>query len=324
MMMQEELITHTVVESVFPGDALAVFTFTEPVQIKPLGFVMSLLGSNLEECRLTFEVDTENYRRIDHENLFNMQPERRSPSALATFYKDRPVKVEARLSFDLVADLQEFCPDLTQVGQFFYRINGINQLNPFMESESWFGLYVYQEIDGQRLGYSTEWAGFEPVPALPLPAEAFNIIVAYFEEEEWNIAGTAGGPTLMLNYRGDNDDWQCYATFDENDNFVSFYSEAPLVVPSEKRLAVAELLTRINFGLVVGNFEMDFDSGLVRYKTALDLNEVELEYGLLRGLVEPNVTLTDYYLPALKLVVEQNLPPLEAIQQVEREDVDDI
>lgn len=321
--MQEQLENRAVIESSFVGESLTIFTLAEPIQIKPLVFTLSLAGAVLEECRVTFEVDRATYARIDKESLFNLQPARRSPSALEEFGTENTIKVEARLSFDLVATLQELCPDLSLVGQFFFRINGINELNPFMESESWFGLYVYQEIAGQRLGYSTEWAGFQPVPALPVPSLAFNTLVAYFEEEEWNIAGTAGDATIMLNYQGENAEWQCYATLDETDNFLSFYSEAPTKIPEEKRQIVAELITRINFGLIVGNFEMDFESGLLRYKTALDLNDVHLDYALLRGLVEPNVTLLDYYLPALTLVIEQGVAPLAALDQIEKEDEDE-
>lgn len=42
-------------------------------------------------------------------------------------------------------------------------------------------------------------------------------------------------------------------------------------VPEDRRLALAEFLTRANYGLFIGNFEMDWQDGEVRYKTSIDV-----------------------------------------------------
>lgn len=42
-------------------------------------------------------------------------------------------------------------------------------------------------------------------------------------------------------------------------------------VPPEKQTAAAELFTRINYGLPLGTFEMDFSDGEICYRTGIDL-----------------------------------------------------
>src|SRR5215212_5325423 len=41
-------------------------------------------------------------------------------------------------------------------------------------------------------------------------------------------------------------------------------------VPPERREAVALLLTRANYGIYLGNFEMDLDDGEIRFKVSVD------------------------------------------------------
>ena len=38
-----------------------------------------------------------------------------------------------------------------------------------------------------------------------------------------------------------------------------FYAEAPIAVPEDKRVTVAEYMTRVNFGMRIGNMEMDMN-----------------------------------------------------------------
>ena len=48
------------------------------------------------------------------------------------------------------------------------------------------------------------------------------------------------------------------------------------VVPAKRRSKVAEFITRANWGLIEGNFEMDFDSGALRYRVGIDFSATEL------------------------------------------------
>ena len=53
----------------------------------------------------------------------------------------------------------------------------------------------------------------------------------------------------------------------------------PIRVAEEQRQIVAELLARINYGLNIGNFELDMTDGEIRYKTSIDVEGGELTSG---------------------------------------------
>ena len=59
-----------------------------------------------------------------------------------------------------------------------------------------------------------------------------------------------------------------------------FYSVLPLNVPCGQASAIAEFITRANYGMALGNFELDFNDGEVRYKTSVDVTETEITSGI--------------------------------------------
>ncbi|MGB5709470.1 MAG: YbjN domain-containing protein, partial [Waterburya sp.] len=87
--------------------------------------------------------------------------------------------------------------------------------------------------------------------------------------------------------------------------------------PQKQRLAMAEFLTRANYGITIGNFEMDFDSGEIHYKTSIDVGEDRLSTALVQQLVYANVTIADRYLPGIMAVIYGKVSPAEAIAQIE-------
>jgi hypothetical protein len=69
--------------------------------------------------------------------------------------------------------------------------------------------------------------------------------------------------------------------------------------------------------LWLGNFELDFQDGEVRYKTSLDLADVELTTGLLAALLRSNISTVDRYLPGLMSVLWNDVPPQDAVGLIE-------
>ena len=88
-------------------------------------------------------------------------------------------------------------------------------------------------------------------------------------------------------------------------------------VPSEVRPAVAEYITRANYGLRVGNFELDYSDGEVRFKSSVNFEGEELTFGMLRNALYPAVHTLDRYLPGLLRVSFGGATPLEAIEEIE-------
>ena len=72
--------------------------------------------------------------------------------------------------------------------------------------------------------------------------------------------------------------------------------------------------------MAIGNFELDFTDGEVRYKTSIDVEGDQLSSVLIKTLVYTNVTMMDEYLPGIKAVIEAGVSPEEAIRAIEQPD----
>jgi hypothetical protein len=105
---------------------------------------------------------------------------------------------------------------------------------------------------------------------------------------------------------------------EEFNQFV-FYSVCPATAPEDKRLAVSEFLTRANYGLVVGNFELDMEDGEIRYKTSIDTAGTALDEAMVKSAVYMNVWMMDRYLPGIMATIYGGVAPADAIAQVESE-----
>jgi hypothetical protein len=70
---------------------------------------------------------------------------------------------------------------------------------------------------------------------------------------------------------------------------VAIYdSRVPEAAPVDRRYAIARFLTRVNLGLAVGAFEMDWDDGSIRCRTSIDLHGAAMTSELLGGLTSSN------------------------------------
>ena len=145
----------------------------------------------------------------------------------------------------------------------------------------------------------------------------YKVVLDFFETEEWAFAKDDHEPILYMNFQSENGQWLCLAKANDDDDQFVFYSICPVTIPEDKRQAAAEFITRANYGLLIGNFELDFDDGEIRYKTSIDVEGDTLSQNLIKQLVYTNVTTIDEYLPGIIAVVEGKLSPQEAIAKIE-------
>jgi hypothetical protein len=147
--------------------------------------------------------------------------------------------------------------------------------------------------------------------------ELLQAVEGFLTEDDWPIHQIEGKDVLRSGFQGENGQWNCYAQANDENHIFIFYSVCPVTIPTEKRDAVAEFLTRANYGLLVGNFELDYADGEVRYKSSLDVENSSLSQPLFHNLVYANVWMMDRYLPGIMEVTYGNAFPLDAIRKIE-------
>ena len=139
----------------------------------------------------------------------------------------------------------------------------------------------------------------------------------FFEEVNWPFTQMKDPRLLQLVYMGEKASWTCFARAREEHSQFIFYSVCPLSAPQPLRHEVAEFITRINYGLMLGCFEMDFEGGDVRCKTGISVEGAELTKSLIKSVVFANVLIMERYLQGFTAVMSGYLTPTEALADIE-------
>ena len=145
----------------------------------------------------------------------------------------------------------------------------------------------------------------------------FDVVETFLKEDGWPFTQLEGQSIAKTSFQGKKGEFNCFVQAREEAEHVVIYAVLPVVVAEERREEVSRFITRANYGMMVGNFELDFSDGEVRYKTSADLEDVDEFRILLRNLVYANVLTMDKYLPGLMRVIFGGAEALEAVQEIE-------
>ncbi|MDJ0775292.1 MAG: YbjN domain-containing protein, partial [Mastigocoleus sp. MO_167.B18] len=96
----------------------------------------------------------------------------------------------------------------------------------------------------------------------------YTSVINFFVQDDWNYTEVEEGRAFKVAVDLDNSNYNCYVIINEEKRNFKFYSISPVKVPENKYTEMAEFFTRANYGMNLGNFEMDFRDGEIRYKTS--------------------------------------------------------
>ncbi len=136
-----------------------------------------------------------------------------------------------------------------------------------------------------------------------------------FVENGWPFSEVRGAQVLVSDLSGPLGTWRFYAQAVDEQRLVLLYSVCPLRVPTERRAEVSQFLTGANYGLAAGNFELDFEDGEIRYKTAIHIQGDGLDRDTVKRLVRSNGMAMETYLPGIGAVIA-GTPALPALERV--------
>ncbi|MEO8564224.1 MAG: YbjN domain-containing protein [bacterium] len=80
-------------------------------------------------------------------------------------------------------------------------------------------------------------------------------------------------------------------------------------IPEERRLAIAEAIARINLRLVIGNFDLDFADGEVRFRTSMDVEDGVLSTTMVDNMIAFSLFTLDQYHHALMRIALTDVDP---------------
>jgi len=157
---------------------------------------------------------------------------------------------------------------------------------------------------------------------IPSPSScnsALEKLIRYLRKENWTFF--QGEQAILTHVTGKNGAYRIILDAREernpNERILLVYVTAPVKVPIEKRLVVAEYTARANWGVIVGNFEMDFRDGEVRYKGCHEYADGELTDEMMEHLIHKCAASMDTYFPGLMRIIYGDVDAVTAIRPVE-------
>uniref|UniRef100_A0A7R9WB96 YbjN domain-containing protein n=1 Tax=Pseudictyota dubia TaxID=2749911 RepID=A0A7R9WB96_9STRA len=91
------------------------------------------------------------------------------------------------------------------------------------------------------------------------------------------------------------------------------------LAPAERRIQVAEFIARANWGLAIGNFQIDMNDGEMRYKVSIDAEEGELSCKMVQNMLAASTQTMERYFPGLMSVCYGNKEAAAAVAEAEGE-----
>lgn len=147
--------------------------------------------------------------------------------------------------------------------------------------------------------------------------QAFETLGNFLKEDGWHPHQLEGKYAYRTLLTGDYGELRCEARVRIEHEQLAFYIFLGMNVPAERRLAVAEFLTLANYGLPLGNFEMDMDDGEVRMKNSLSFAGELLTDSMIRNILYPATSVATKYFPGILKVAFGTANPSDIIQEIE-------
>ena len=143
-------------------------------------------------------------------------------------------------------------------------------------------------------------------------------VKSFFKQEGIKFEQMSDDGIFATGFAGRNGCFLSYVAIDEEERTILIETTAPVKAPRNIRLRAAELIARINRPLLIGNFDLNMDTGLISYKTSIILGNSNPHNDLVEHLLFANWSAMDKYFPAITMVVFANASPKRAVESVRK------
>lgn len=103
-----------------------------------------------------------------------------------------------------------------------------------------------------------------------------NTLISHMEEEEYKYEFDKENGLINMSFKIKSKLGRVKFVLNIFKDFYVSYAHIDLNADEDSRKEVAEYLTRANYGMSLGNFELDMSDGEIRYKVAIDCDHCQL------------------------------------------------
>jgi len=90
--------------------------------------------------------------------------------------------------------------------------------------------------------------------------------IEYLRKRKWRYLENKEDSSVAFNLSGEHGTYRCYAQDEPDKSRFILFSYCMVVCPEDKRIRMSELLMRLNITAFFGNFELNFETGDIKFK----------------------------------------------------------
>lgn len=178
------------------------------------------------------------------------------------------------------------------------------------------GIDTYLDLStGEQFDVPVD-ADVEPEPESPMPTPLFDAMMAALAETSW-VTYQMAQPAAMVDLRGEQALYSSRYFAAEGPRTIVCCTRCPVLIPKRTRRKAMEFITRANFGLLFGGFEMNLNDGAMYYRTSCNIADGVLTMEMVGDLAWAGAFAFDRYLPRLLEVVYGKRPVDEAVREAD-------
>ncbi|MBR2784175.1 MAG: YbjN domain-containing protein [Firmicutes bacterium] len=147
--------------------------------------------------------------------------------------------------------------------------------------------------------------------------ELAKTVKNYLDMNDWHYSFDEGKGIYKCGVNLKGKVSECKLFIDIKDKAILNYAVINMRADESSRQKVAEFITRANYGLTFGNFEMDFEDGEIRYKMTVDCENQVPGYDVLDRMVVMPPLMFQRYGDGLLAVMFGFSEPKEAVEKSE-------
>ena len=151
----------------------------------------------------------------------------------------------------------------------------------------------------------------------PIYGDPFDVLIAHFEANGIRFSSSREKRRAWFTMNSGSALQKCTFGFDRTGDVLQIRIQYPVLAKEKFRPLAMEFMTRANYGLVIGNFEMDLKDGEIRYHTSHLMEEGRLEDETIKRLFSTAMGTADRYFPALMRVLFAGETPEDAVDLAE-------
>jgi hypothetical protein len=146
----------------------------------------------------------------------------------------------------------------------------------------------------------------------------FQALIDYLESKNFNYTSFPEEQRVTLSLSGKNANYRFTARISHDGDYLQITGCYPFFVRDEKlRFSTAELITRANYTMPIGKFEMDLSDGEVRFHVTHVIENTVPPVGIVERLFMTSYFTLDKYFPALMQHIHAGYTPEDAVFHAE-------